>query len=140
MDRWFDADDFTAPPASGSVRYRAMVILPCTMGTLAAIAGGLSLNLIHRAADCFLKEGRKLILCPRETPFNRNHLQNMLRAHDAGAVICPAMPSFYHEPRGLDEMAYFYAGRVAALAGLRVPGLKAWDGPKGRQDEGDRPT
>ncbi|MCD6561487.1 MAG: UbiX family flavin prenyltransferase [Deltaproteobacteria bacterium] len=124
----YKAEDLTAPPASGSGRWRAMVILPCTMGTLASIAHGLSRNLIQRAADCFLKERRTLILAPRETPLNRIHLQNMLLAEKAGAVIYPAMPSFYHQPGDIDEMAFFFAGRLAEFLGFRIKGLKRWKG------------
>lgn len=128
VTKWFAIDNFAAPMASGSARYDAMVVLPCTMGTLAAIAGGLSMNLIHRAADVMLKEKRPLVLAVRETPFNRNHLSNMLHASDAGAIICPAMPSFYHHPASLTDMAIHYAGRVAAQIGLQVKGLKEWSG------------
>ena len=120
--------DFAAPPASGSAFYRAMVILPCTMGTLAAVAHGLTQNLIHRAADCFLKEKRPLVLAVRETPFNRTHLKNMLAAHDSGATIFPSMPSFYHHPENLDEMALFFAGRIADFLGFEMPDLKRWNG------------
>ena len=98
------------------------------MGTLAAIAGGLSTNLIHRAADVMLKERRPLVLAVRETPFNRNHLRNMLAASEAGAIICPAMPAFYHLPESLTDMARHFAGRVASQIGLAVPGLKEWGG------------
>ncbi len=124
----YDLHDMAAAPASGSARWKAMVILPCTMGTLASVANGLSSNLIHRAADCFLKERRPLIMVPRETPFNRNHLRNMVLAHEAGAVIFPAMPSFYHRPSSIDEMAEFFAGRLSEFIGLPVPGLKRWTG------------
>jgi 4-hydroxy-3-polyprenylbenzoate decarboxylase len=124
----YQEDDLAARPASGGARWRAMVILPCTMGTLAAVAHGISGNLIHRAADCFLKEGRTLVLAPRETPFNRTHLRNMILAEEAGAVIYPAMPSFYHKPADLDEMAYFFAGRVAEFLGFDVKNLKRWEG------------
>jgi 4-hydroxy-3-polyprenylbenzoate decarboxylase len=110
--RWFPLDDFTAPPSSGSSRYHAMVILPCTMGTLGAIASGSCVNLIHRAADVFLKERRPLVLAVRETPLNRTHLSNMLAAQEAGAIICPAMPSFYMRPRSLAEMARGFAARI----------------------------
>ncbi len=125
--RVYDCRDFSARPASGSARWRAMVILPCTMGTMAAIANGISSNLIHRAADCFLKERRPLILVPRETPLNRAHLENMLRCHDAGATIFPAMPSFYHKPADLDEMAFFFAGRIAQFLGFDVD-IRRWEG------------
>ncbi|MBI5558434.1 MAG: UbiX family flavin prenyltransferase [Deltaproteobacteria bacterium] len=126
--KWYGIDNLAAPMASGSARYDAMVVLPCTMGTLAAIANGLSINLIHRAADVMLKERKPLVLAVRETPFNRNHLQNMLAASEAGAIICPAMPAFYHLPENLTDMARHFAGRVAAQIGLRVAGLKEWSG------------
>ncbi len=121
-------DNLAAAPASGSSRWKAMVVLPCTMGTLASIAHGISRNLIHRAADCFLKERRPLVLVPRETPLNRIHLQNMLLAQEAGAVIYPAMPSFYHKPADIDEMASFFAGRLTEFLGFRVDDLKRWQG------------
>ena len=126
VSRWFGADDFTAPPASGSSDYQAMVVLPCSMGTLAAIASGLSINLIHRSADVMLKERRRLVLAVRETPLNRNHLQNMLAAHDAGAVICPPMPSFYLKPVDLAEAAQFYAWRVMDQIGIEVADRRRW--------------
>jgi len=130
--RWFAIDDFTAPMASGSSLYDGMAVLPCTMGTLAAIAGGNSNNLIHRAADVTLKERRPLVLAVRETPFNRVHLENMLRADQAGAVICPAMPAFYHQPQTITDLARDYAARVASLLGLPAPGMRRWQGmPEG---------
>ena len=128
----YQEDDLTARPASGGAKWRAMVIIPCTMGTLAAVAHGISGNLIHRAADCFLKEGRTLVLVPRETPFNRTHLRNMLLAEESGAVIYPAMPSFYHKPADLNEMAAFFAGRIAEFLGLDVKDLKRWEGKQTR--------
>ena len=124
--KWFGIKDFTAPMASGSSRYDAMVVLPCSMGSLAAIANGMSANLIHRAADVMLKEKRPLALVVRETPLNRTHLGNMLKAHDSGALICPAMPSFYHHPATITEMARQFAGRVADQLGLEVAELKRW--------------
>lgn len=127
--RWFNSDDFAAPPASGSSNYDAMVVLPCSMGTLAAIASGLSINLIHRSADVILKERKKLILCVRETPFNRNHLENMLKAHDAGALICPPMPSFYLKPADLGEAATFFSWRIMDQLGIDIPGRKRWGTP-----------
>ncbi len=129
--RWFSPDDFTAPMASGSSLYHGMAVLPCTMGTLAAIAGGHTINLIHRAADCSLKERRPLVLAVRETPFNQVHLENMLKADRAGAIICPAMPAFYHRPRTIDELARDFAGRVATLLGIEVPSIKRWAGVAG---------
>jgi len=126
VDQWFAADDFTSPMASGSARYHGMVIVPCTMGTLAAIGAGLSRNCIHRAADVMLKERRPLVLAVRETPLNRTHLENMLRVHDAGGIICPAMPAFYHRPADLDDMARQFAGRLLEQLGLPVPDLHRW--------------
>jgi len=126
--RWFAIDDFTAPAASGSSCYNAMVILPCTTGTLGAIAGGFSGNLIHRAADVSLKERRPLVLAVRETPLNRTHLTNMLALLDAGAVICPPMPSFYLRPADLEAMASQFAGRICDQIGLHIPGLPRWHG------------
>ena len=125
---WHDRRDFTAPAASGSSPYDAMVILPCTTGTLAAVAAGLSTNLIHRAADVTLKERRPLLLAVREMPFNRTHLTNMLALHDAGAVICPPVPAFYQHPKTLSAMARNYAGRLCDLLGIRVRDLPRWQG------------
>ena len=124
--RWFAADDLAAPPASGSSRYLAMVVLPCTMGTLAAIASGQSRNLIHRAADVMLKERRPLLLATRETPLNRIHLDNMLRAHEAGATICPPLPSFYLHPENLEQAADTFSWRLADLLGIDIPGRPRW--------------
>lgn len=126
VHRWHDVKDFAAPMSSGSSNFDGMVVLPCTMGTLAAVANGISANLIHRAADVTLKERRPLLLVVRETPFNRTHLKNMLTAHDAGAVICPAMPSFYHQPQSIKEMARSFAVRICDQLKINVPGVKRW--------------
>jgi len=126
--RWYAADDFAAPVSSGSSRFAAMVVLPCTMGSLGAIANGIARNLIHRAADVILKEGKPLLLAVRETPLNRIHLENLLKVHDAGATVCPPMPSFYHHPESLEQMATFFAGRLADLIGIEAVGLKRWQG------------
>ena len=129
VSRWFEPDDFTAPPASGSAPYDAMVVLPCTVSSLAAIAGGICGNLLHRCADVTLKERRPLVLAVRETPLNRTHLVNMLAAHDAGAIVCPPMPAFYTRPEGLDEMAYLFASRICDLLGIPVNySVKRWQG------------
>ena len=125
---WFAANDFTALPASGSACYDGMVILPCTTGTMGAIAAGFSGNLIHRAADVSLKERRPLLLAVRESPLNRTHLKNMLTLHDAGAIICPPMPSFYLQPANLEEMAKQFAGRVCDQLGIHIDGLPRWQG------------
>jgi polyprenyl P-hydroxybenzoate and phenylacrylic acid decarboxylases len=119
VNRWFAPDDFFAPPASGSARYDAMIVLPCSMGSLAAIANGYCANLLHRSADVMLKERRSLLLAVRETPLNRTHLRNMLTAHEAGALICPPIPSFYHHPRTIGDLARHFAVRLCDL--LAVP-------------------
>ena len=126
--KWHAADDFAAPMSSGSSKFEAMVVVPCTMGSLGAIANGIAKNLIHRAADVILKEKKPLLLAVRETPLNRIHLENLLKVHDAGATVCPPMPSFYHHPESLEEMAAFFAGRLADLIGIEVSGLKRWQG------------
>jgi len=115
----FGREEWFAPVASGSNPPAAMVVCPCTMGTLAAIAQGLSDNLIERAADVVLKEGRRLILVPRETPFSTIHLENMLRLARAGAVILPPSPGFYHHPREIGDIVDFVVARI--LDQLRVP-------------------
>ncbi len=124
--KWYECDDFTAPMASGSARFDAMVVLPCSMGTLAAIAHGYSGNLIHRAADVTLKERRPLFLAVRETPFNRTHLLNMLQAHEAGATIIPPLPAFYQRPQTVADLVRAYCGRLAEQLGLTVPGQFRW--------------
>ncbi|MFZ2447966.1 MAG: UbiX family flavin prenyltransferase [Syntrophobacteraceae bacterium] len=127
--RTWDESDFTAPFASGSFPCAGMVVVPCTMGTLGAIAAGLSQNLIHRAADVCLKERRPLILVPRETPLNRIHLSNMLRAAEAGALILPAMPGFYHRPRSVEEIVDFMVARVLDQLGIDHRLVPPWEGP-----------
>jgi len=118
--------DIGANVASGSYPTDAMIVLPCSMGTLARIANGLALQLIERAADVCLKEQRLLILCVRETPFNRIHLRNMTLAAEAGATIFPVIPAFYFQPRSTDEIAHEYVNRVLALVGLPQPDAYQW--------------
>jgi len=128
ISTWFKSDDFAAAPSSGSSGYDAMVILPCTMGTLGAIAAGLSQNLIHRAADVMLKERKKLVLAVRETPLNRNHLKNMLAVDEAGGIIFPPMPAYYLKPKNLEEAALTYSWRLADHIGIRVDNRRRWEG------------
>ena len=120
--------DIGAGPASGSYPSSGMIILPCSMGTLAGIANGLASNLIERAADVSLKERRPLILCVRETPFNKIHLRNMNLAADAGAVIFPVIPAFYNRPMDAAEMAEQFVCRVLAHIGLPQAEAYVWKG------------
>ena len=110
--RFWRLDNLAAKPSSGSYRQEGMIIVPCSMGTLGAIASGACSNLIHRAADVCLKEGRKLVIVPRETPFNQIHLENMLRLSNAGARILPASPSFYHKPKTIDDLVNHLCYRI----------------------------
>jgi 4-hydroxy-3-polyprenylbenzoate decarboxylase len=118
--------DIAANIASGSYPTDAMIVLPCSMGTLAAIANGLAQNLIQRAADVCLKENRPLILCVRETPFNRIHLRNMQLASDAGATIFPAIPTLYNHPQSTTDMARQFVQRVLGHIGLPQDGAYQW--------------
>jgi len=120
--------DIGASIASGSYRSHGMIVLPCSMGTLASIANGLADGLIARAADVTLKERRPLILCVRDTPFNRIHLRNMSLAAEAGAVIFPVIPSFYNKPVDSTEMARQFVCRVLVHIGLPQPGAYVWKG------------
>lgn len=119
-------NDIGANIASGSYQTDAMIVLPCSMGTLARIANGTAIHLMERAADVCLKEGRPLILCVRETPFNRIHLRNMTLAAEAGAVIYPMIPAFYFQPQSTDDIAREFANRVLAHIGLPQPGAYHW--------------
>jgi 4-hydroxy-3-polyprenylbenzoate decarboxylase len=125
----FDPDDFFAPFASGSFRHDGMVIAPCSMNTLAAIASGVTQNLIHRAADVCLKEKRPLIVMPRETPLSRIHLENMIRLADAGAIVLPAMPGFYHQPRSIEDLVDSVLSRVLDHLGFGNSLSRRWGEP-----------
>ncbi|MCX6245119.1 MAG: UbiX family flavin prenyltransferase [Bacteroidetes bacterium] len=117
----YQPDNFFAPPASGSAGYDAMIVCPCTMGTLGRIASGVASDLLTRAADVILKERRKLILVPREMPYNLIHLNNMKLLTEAGAIICPASPSFYSKPTTLEDLAMTVVDRALILAGFEFP-------------------
>src|SRR5437879_8326516 len=121
-------EDVGASIASGSYVVDSMIVIPCSMGTLGAIANGISDDLIARAADVMLKEGRKLVLCIRDTPFNRIHLENMLRAQQAGAVIMPAIPAFYDQPKTIDDLVTQYTCRVLAQIALPQQKMYRWMG------------
>jgi 4-hydroxy-3-polyprenylbenzoate decarboxylase len=120
--------DIGANVASGSYPADAMVVIPCSMGTLARIANGMASHLIERAADVCLKEKRPLVLCVRETPLNKIHIRNMYRAADAGATVFPLIPAFYNRPASLDVMAQEFAFRVLAHIGLPQPNAYRWKG------------
>jgi 4-hydroxy-3-polyprenylbenzoate decarboxylase len=124
----FSNDDRGAPPASGSALSSGMVICPCSMGTLSAISVGSSRSLIERAADVALKERRKLVLVPRETPLSAIHLQNMLRLSRAGAVVLPATPGFYNRPQQIGELVDFVVARVLDQLGVEHQLGKRWTG------------
>ena len=121
-------DNFAAPPASGSHPQAGMVIVPCSMGTLGAIASGAGTNLIHRAADVTLKEGRKLVIVPRETPYHAIHLENMLRLAHAGARILPASPGFYHRPQTITELVDHLVFRILDQFGVPHSQTTRWRG------------
>ena len=131
--RVFGREEWFAPLASGSNPADAMVVCPCTMGTLAAIAAGLSQNLIERAADVAIKEGRKLVLVPRETPFSAIHLENMLKLARLGVVILPPSPGFYGHPRTVGDLVDFVVARVLDQIGVPHRLMRRW----GEADEAD---
>ncbi len=120
--------DIGANVASGSYPADAMIVIPCSVGTLARIANGIASHLIERAADVCLKEKRPLVLCVRETPLNKIHIRNMYRAADAGATIFPLIPALYYRPATLDDIAREFAYRVLAHVGLPQPGAFRWKG------------
>jgi len=128
--RVFGREDWNAPVASGSNPADAMVVCPCSMGTLAAIAHGLSDNLIERAADVMLKENRKLILVPRETPFSTLHLENMLTLSRMNAVILPANPGFYHRPQSIEGVVDFIVARILDQLGIGHTLMARWGADK----------
>jgi len=126
----FSNEDRGAPPASGSALTAGMIVCPCSMGTLSAISVGASRSLIERAADVTLKERRKLILVPRETPLSAIHLGNMLRLTRAGAVVMPASPGFYHRPQQVSDMVDFVVARILDQLGVEQTLVKRWEGER----------
>ncbi|MEX0588494.1 MAG: flavin prenyltransferase UbiX [Cyanobium sp.] len=124
--RW---NDQAAGIASGSFRTRGMVILPASMGTVGRIASGVALDLVERAADVHLKEGRPLVICPRETPWSLVHLRNLTALAEAGARIAPPVPAWYHQPQTIDDMVDFLVIRVFDALGLDLGSLRRWQGP-----------
>ena len=130
--QFFQKNDFFAPFASGSARYETMIVCPCSMGTLARVATGISNDLVTRAADVILKERRRLILVTRDTPLSIIHLQNMKIVTEAGGIILPACPSFYSRPQTLEEIAATVVDRVLDLAGFEVETFR-WAADGGRQ-------
>jgi flavin prenyltransferase len=133
--RAYSPKDFSAPVASGSYPVAGMVIAPCSMGTLGSIASGISQNLVHRAADCALREGRRLVIVPRETPLNAIHLENMLKLSRVGARIVPAMPAFYSGAKDLREMIDFMVGKILDQLDIVHTLYPRWTGLAPKQTE-----
>jgi 4-hydroxy-3-polyprenylbenzoate decarboxylase len=125
--RAFPADAIEAPPSSGTALTGAVVVCPCSMGTLARVRAGFSSNLVERAADVALKEGRKLVLVPRETPLSEIHLENLLGMARLGAIVLPAMPGFYHRPRSLEDLVAHVTGKILDRLGVEHAGAR-WKG------------
>lgn len=126
---FYEKNNFFAPFASGSAKFNAMIVCPCSMGTLARIAHGISDDLITRSADVMLKERRKLILVTRESPLNSIHINNMKAITEAGAIICPASPSFYSKPQNMEDLAKTVTNRVIDLCGLLQNSYRWGDQP-----------
>lgn len=126
VDKRHGIENYFAPPASGTAKYTAMVVLPCSMGTLGAISAGAGLNLLIRSADVFLKEHKPLIVCPREMPLSRIHLQNMLTIQEAGAKIIPPNPFFYYHPKTIDDLVDTVVGKILDQLGISHGLFKPW--------------
>jgi len=127
-DRFYEDDDLAAPISGGSFRTFGMAVVPCSMKTLASIAGGFSESLLTRAADVTLKERRRLVLVTRESPLSVIHLENMLAATRAGAVVMPASPGFYHRPESVAEMVVSFSGRILDALGVEHSLTRRWEG------------
>ena len=132
--RFWRLDNFAAKPSSGSNKQAGMIIVPCSMGTMGAIASGAGTNLIHRAADVCLKEGRKLVLVPRETPYNAIHLENMLKLTHAGARILPASPGFYHRPKTIDDLVEHLCFRILDQFDIPHSKKSQWTGEEVQEE------
>lgn len=130
--RYFPHDDILAPISSGSCLQEKMVICPCSMGTLSRIAHGYSGNLIERSADVFIKEGRRMVMVPRETPLSPIHLKNMLTLSSMGVYMVPAMPAFYHKPEGINDLVDHAVGKILDVLGIENDLYKRW---KGKSDK-----
>lgn len=138
--RVFPSDAVEAPPSSGTALTGGVLIAPCSMGTLARIAAGFSSNLVERAADVALKEGRQLVLVPRETPLSIVHLENLLKLARMGAVILPAMPGFYHAPKHIDDLVGHVVGKVLDRLGVDNSAGARWRGLEPADEPGTEPT
>ncbi len=134
--RVFASDAIEAPPSSGTSLTGGVILCPCSMGTLARVAAGFSSNLVERAADVALKEGRNLVLVPRETPLSQIHLENLLRLARMGAVVLPAMPGFYHHPRSLEDLVAHVVGKVLDRLGVEHALTRRWSGTAPPEDRG----
>ena len=136
---YFNEDNLSAPISSGSAKVEAMVIIPCSMKTLSGVACGYANNLVGRAADVMIKEGRTLILVPRETPLNSIHLRNMLILSEMGVKIIPAMPAFYNSPKNINDLVDFMAGKVLDSLGIENNLFKRWKGcDQGKRNQNRR--
>ena len=133
--RYYGIDNIGAPIASGSAASEGMIILPCSMGSLSAIASGASGNLLERAADVTMKERRRLVIVPREAPYNSIHLKNMLTLSRCGGIIAPASPAFYQAPRTLEELVEFFVDRLLVLLDAKQTPVRPWIGLGGGKGE-----
>jgi 4-hydroxy-3-polyprenylbenzoate decarboxylase len=136
----YSIHDIAAPISSGTHQVAGMVVCPCSMGTLARVAGGDSSNLLERAADVMLKEHRKLVLVPRETPLSLVHLRNMTAVTEAGAIVLPAAPGFYHGPKNVDDLVAHVVQKILDQLGVKADMIQRWTGPKEKAPAGEAPA